>query len=297
MRKLPRLRFRFIVAEEYQPLQVISAWLWALILAAAALQISFKQTHQPEPATAQDLPPAPSARILDAAAFGDHPALSKLLSLWLQSFDYQQGISLSFHDLDYDLVAEWLDEILTLDPRAEYPLFNATRIYAGIRGAPEKQRIMLEFIRKNFRESPGSRWRWMASAVTIAKHYVKDLDFATAIARELYDLTEDLEHVPAWAKQMRFFIASDTQEHEDMARLLLNLVESGQITDPHEFVLLFERLETMYTDLIAQGRITSKADLDKMEATLEKLRRSYLEALERSKDRAEEEQEERTEEG
>ena len=284
MRQRPKLRFRFIVAEEYQPLRTIPAWLWVLIGVAVSMQISFKQVHQPEPAAAQDLPPALSERILDVAAFGDHPALSKILSLWLQAFDNQQGIVLSFRDLDYHLVADWLDAILNLDPRAEYPLFNAARIYAAIRKDPERQRVMVEFIRTKFQEDPAGRWRWMASAATLAKHYVKDLDLAIAIARELHDLTKDNEQVPKWASNMRFGIADEAEEHEDMARLLIDLVESDQITDPHEFILLFERLEKTYTDLIAAGKVTSQAELNRMEATLERLRIGYLEAIER-KDR------------
>ena len=280
MRRLPRLRFRFIVAEEYQPPQVVPLWLWALILAAVALQVSFKHTHPPQPATARDLPPTPAERVLDAAAFGDHPALSKALSMWLQAFDNQQGISLSFRELDYSLVADWLDAILTLDPRSEYPMFNATRIYSALRNDPERVRIMIGFIRENFREDPGLRWRWASAAVVLAKHHIDDPELSLAIARELHDLTADLEDVPSWAKQMKFFVSDNAEEHEDMAKLLLNLIESGQVTDPHEFILLFERLESMYTGLIAQGRITSRAEFSRMDATLEKLRSSYLEAVE-----------------
>ncbi|MCY4325874.1 MAG: hypothetical protein OXC81_07665, partial [Betaproteobacteria bacterium] len=206
------------------------------------------------------------------------------LSLWWQALDNRQGIVLSFRDLDYHLVADWLDAILNLDPRAEYPLFNAARIYAAIRKDPERQRVMVEFIRTKFQEDPAGRWRWMASAATLAKHYVKDLDLAIAIARELHDLTKDNEQVPKWASNMRFGIADEAEEHEDMARLLIDLVESDQITDPHEFILLFERLEKTYTDLIAAGKVTSQAELNRMEATLERLRIGYLEAIER-KDR------------
>ena len=284
MRRLPRLRFRFIVAEEYQPLQVISVWLWALILGTVALQVSFKQEHRPAPATAQDLPNTPSGIIVDAAAFGDHPALSKALSLWLQSFDNQQGIVMSFKDLDYNLAADWLEAILELDPRAEYPLFNATRIYGGVRHDPERLRIMVDFVREKFREDPARRWRWMAESVSMAKHFVKDLALARVLARELHDLAGEFEHVPSWATQMRFFVTSNAKEHEDMARLLLNLVESGQITDPQEFVLLYERLEKMYAELIEEGKIRSRRELVKMEENLDRLRNSYLEALERAED-------------
>ncbi len=276
----PRLRFRFIVAEEYQPLRVVPVWLWMLIAFSASFQASFKYRNPPEVASAGSLPEPPTAAVLDAAAFGDHPALAKGLTLWLQAFDNQQGISIPFRELDYSQVAAWLGAILDLDPRAEYPMFNASRIYTFVRNEPDRVRVMLDFIREKFREDPATRWEWMSHAVTLAKHDLKDEALAREFARELRLLSEGHPEVPGWATQMEIFLLEDSNEYDDASRLLLNLVESGEITDPREFLLLYERLEQLLTKMIEAGEVTSRQQFDRMEQALDKLRSSYLKSHE-----------------
>ena len=88
-------------------------------------------------------------------------ALSQALSLYLQAFDNQPGISIPFASLDYSRVSAWLKAALLLDAAAQYPLMMASHLYGQV---PEesKQRAMCEFVQQRFIENPNARWRWLA---------------------------------------------------------------------------------------------------------------------------------------
>ncbi|MGH7888726.1 MAG: hypothetical protein ACREPG_12735 [Candidatus Binatia bacterium] len=202
------------------------------------------QTGQPAPqATGRALPSPPRIDVLKVASLGEPEALGRVLMLWLQAFDNQPGISIPFRDLDYGLVIAWLDSILTLAPRSQYPMLAASRLYAEV-PAPAKQRQMLEFVYQRFLDDPNRRWPWLAHAAVLAKHRLADLPlalrYAQAIAR--YATGKD---VPHWAKQMHIFVLEDMGEIETAKVLLGALLESGTVTDPDEIAFLASRLNQL----------------------------------------------------
>ena len=191
------------------------------------------------------LPSPPSAGSLALWALGDPEALARLLMLWLQAHDNQPGISLPFKDLDYDKVVGWLGRILDLDPRAQYPLLAAARLYGEVPDEA-KQRLILEFVYRRFLEDPDRRWPWLAHGAFVARHRLHDqrmaLRFAEALARHATG-----PEVPHWVQQMRIFVLADIGEVEAARLLIRKLLDSGRITDPHEIRFLSERLKGMQT--------------------------------------------------
>ena len=161
--------------------------------------------------------------------------------LYLQAFDYHGTNSLPYRKLDYLRLTGWLGSILALDPRSEYPLFIAARIYAEIPD-PRRQRIMLEFIYAQFLLDPNRRWPWAAHAALVAKHQLKDLVLARKYAQGIDRLTTASD-VPLWAKQMEIFILEDMNELEAARIMLGGLLESGRIADPGERRFLADRLK------------------------------------------------------
>jgi hypothetical protein len=214
-----------------------------LFLAAAlAAQIWVSSEHPRPDASAQALPRAPGEELLRVAALGEPIALSQILTLWLQAFDNQPGISIPFLALDYDRVELWLGRLLALDPKTHYPLMMAAHFYGQVPDAVKKKR-MLAFLHQRFLEHPNHRWRWLAHAVIMAKHQLKDLPLALQYAQALAAHTN--ESVPGWARQMRIFLLEDLGEVESAKILLGGLLASGQITDEHEKRFLLERLSAL----------------------------------------------------
>ncbi len=211
-----------------------------LLAAALASQLTLKALEPRPTATAQDLPEAPGNAIVRLAALGEPIATANLLSLYLQAFDTQPGISIPFKDLDYNRVEAWLTRILDLDAPGQYPLLMASQVYSQV---PDegKQRQMLELVYRQFLVDPNRRWRWLAHGAIMAKHRLKDFDLALRYARAINQYATAPE-VPDWAKQIHIFVLEDMGEYETAKILLGGLLASGSISDLHEIHFLTERL-------------------------------------------------------
>jgi hypothetical protein len=226
-----------------RPLHSIPRWIIVGVPVLLCLQILWRAA-QPDPhehVTA--LPAPPTLTDLRIASLDDPIALAKILMLWLQAYDNQPGVSIPFRDLDFAMVKRWLQRILDLDPRAQYPLLAASRLYAETPVEP-KQRLMLEFIHEQFLLAPNQRWPWLAHAVFIAKHRLHDLPLALRYARSLATQAT-ASTVPHWAKQMHIFVLEDIGEIAGARILLKALLDSGQITDPNELRFLQARLQAL----------------------------------------------------
>lgn len=223
-----------------------------LLAVALLAQVAWHGMRADLEAVAQALPPPPSAATLRLAAFGDPIVLAKTLMLWLQAHDNQPGVSIPFRTLDYSRVQSWLDRILELDPKGQYPLLAASRVYGAV-SDEERRRLMLEFVYQRFLEDPDRRWRWLAHAAIVAKHQLNDPGLALKYARAITDKARGSE-VPAWARDMSVIVLEDMGELEDAKFLIGGLIHSGRVTDPHEIRFLERKLEELEEKGKAQER-------------------------------------------
>jgi hypothetical protein len=226
-----------------RPLSAVPAWIAVLLAVTVLAQVSWRSMSHTRARTAEDLPPAPSARALQLASLGEPGALARLAMVWLLAFDARAENALPYQQLDYARLIGWLSSILALDPRSEYPLFAAARVYAE-NSNPAKMRAMLEFIHEQFAADPNHRWPALAHAALLAKHRLHDLPLARRYAADLQQLVTD-PTVPLWAKQMQVFILEDMNEL-DAARVVLGgMLATGHIRDPEERQFLEERLKEL----------------------------------------------------
>lgn len=216
--------------------------LWTLT-GALALQIAFAALQPPPRADAQALPPLPSTPMLRAVSLGDPLPFAQMLTLYLQAFDNQPGISIPFLQLDYARVEQWLGRILELDPAGQYPLLLAAQVYAQVPDE-RKQRQMLEFVHARFLDDPDRRWPWLAHATIMARHRLNDQALALRYAQALRTRASG-PGVPGWARQMEIFLYEDMGEYQAAKVLLGGLLASGTVTDPHEVAFLVRRLEQL----------------------------------------------------
>lgn len=226
-----------------RPVTAVPWWITGLLAASLLIQIGWKSHIRPGNPPAEDLPPAPRLGTLRVAALGEPAILARLSMLYLQSYDYHGSNSLPYRKLDYVRLTEWLGVIQALDPRSEYPLFSAARVYAEVPD-PARQRRMLEFIFAEFQLDPNRRWPAAAHAALVAKHKLKDMDLALRYARGIERLTT-AANIPLWAKQMEIFILEDMNEIAAARVMLGGLLATGRIKDPAERQFLEQRLEQM----------------------------------------------------
>ncbi len=104
----------------------------------------------------------------------------------------------------------WLARILELDPKGQYPLLAASRLYAEV---PDEARTrsMLDFVYRQYLLDPNRRWPWLAHATFLAKYRLKDMALALKYADALQKYTT-AKDVPAWAITMGIFIREDLNE-------------------------------------------------------------------------------------
>jgi len=227
------------MSSELRPLSAVPFWICVLLALALGLQIASRLASPALQASA-DLPPAPRAEALRLASFAEEPAAARLAMLYLQAFDYRANNRIPYQKLDYGRLIGWLDAILALDPRSDYPLFSAARIYAE-NPDPARSRQMLEYVYRAFLDDPNRRWPWLAHGALLAKHRLHDLPLALRYAQAIERYTTD-PNVPSWAKQMQIFILEDMNELDAARTMIVSLLESGRIHDPAEIRFLKERL-------------------------------------------------------
>ncbi|MEO5340091.1 MAG: hypothetical protein H7837_06160 [Magnetococcus sp. MYC-9] len=214
-----------------------------LLVCALVLQGGW-HALQPLPAARTEPLPAPlPVWVWRLASVGEPVAMAKLLTLWLQAHDHQAGGSIPYRRLDLDRLEGWLDTILTLDPRGQYPLQLVARHHAEVDDTA-RQRRMLAYIRLRFAEDPDRRWPWLAHAVLLARHRLQDLPLALAYAREIRQRT-DPGQVPGWARQLEWTVLEAMGEREGARRWIEELLSRSEVTDPVEIRFLNERLRTL----------------------------------------------------
>ena len=178
---------------------------------------------------------------LRVVSVGEPQVLAQSLTLYLQAFDNQPGVSIPFAALDYARVSAWLNTALALDPVAQYPLMMAAQLYGQVNDAA-RQRHMCEFVQRAFIERPNARWRWLAHCAIMARHRMKDLPLALRYADDIARLAGNAS---GWARQMRIFLLADMGEVERASVLLGGLLANNEVSDAQELHFLTEQLEKL----------------------------------------------------
>jgi len=231
------------MANTHRKLNTLPVSISTIFLLVLFLQIFVHLQNRDQLVNAEELSFPPSITAFKLSSFGETTTFARVLMLWLQAYDNQPGISIPYQDLDYERVEAWLSHIIDLDPRGQYPLLAASRLYAEVNDK-QKQRQMLDFVAGRYLEDPARRWPWLAHAVVIAKHRIKDTELALKYA-QLLSATKEVENIPGWAQQMEVFILEDMGELEAAQILIGGLLSSGAVTDSHEIHFLKERLEQL----------------------------------------------------
>ncbi|MFT5395866.1 MAG: hypothetical protein ACI85N_001054 [Gammaproteobacteria bacterium] len=214
--------------------------IWVGLLISLLLQCVWHSASFDLRVKRHDLTAPPQSEFIRLVSLDDVIPAAKWTMLWLQAFDNQPGISIPLRELDYQRVAEWLDLILELDNKIQYPLLAAIRFYGEV-ADENRQRIMIDYISEKFIEKPNERWQFMAHAVHIAKQRLKDKQLALECAKLIRQYATG-DNVPYWAKQMEIFVLEDMGELESAKVLIGGLLESGELKDAHQINFLTQRL-------------------------------------------------------
>lgn len=237
-----------------RPLGAVPRTVWAAFALLLGAQLATSVTWPARAPSAGDLPPPPRPAVLRAAALGETAAFARLAMVYLQAFDLSGDNATPYRNLDYERLVGWLRAIRDVDPRSDYALLSAARIYAE-NPDPARSRRALAFVHESFLQDPDRRWPWLAHAALLAKHRLRDLALARRYAADIARLSHD-PNLPDWARQMEVFVLEDMNEL-DAARVLLGaMLEGGKIRDRAERRFLEHHLK----DLEIRSGITDKGE-------------------------------------
>ena len=221
-------------------------WIMLLLMVMLALQLAWGSARLPVVAKAEDFSSPPSLAVLRLASLGDSIAFAKMTMLWLQNFDNQPGLAIPFRNLDYEALALWLEKILELDPKSEYPLHAALRFYAPI---PDKVRTrrMLTFIHEQFQRDPEHRWRWLSFAAIDARHRLQDNTLALAFLKDVTNKAKQ-GRFPQWVHGLQWSLMREAGALQSARQLVGGLLHHGTITDPGELNFISDWLEALESE-------------------------------------------------
>lgn len=218
----------------------VPARLYALLAVLIGLQVAFwGQTHSVRlPVAGVD--PAPSDAVARVIGLGDPQFYYRAGGLWLQNMGDEGGDVTPLRQLDYDRLGQWFGLLHAMDTRAEFVPVLAGYYYA-LSPDPEQVRKVAMFLRQVALIEPQRQWRWLAQAVYLARHRVKDMTWALALAQELAALP--VQDLPIWTRQMSAFILADVGDREAARDILEALMASDPNLDPAELNFMRHYIE------------------------------------------------------
>lgn len=162
-----------------------------VLIGALAAQIALA-------ASAKDLrphwdvvPPVPTERFLDAAAFGDNQFVYRILAMNLQNFGDTGGRITALRDYDMEKVVDWLRAMDGLDYSADHHVTLAARYFSQTQDKPEVIHL-IRYIQRHVERDPKAKLPWLSEALHMAQVRLKDTSVVLEIARQLgsYDFPE-----------------------------------------------------------------------------------------------------------
>lgn len=173
-----------------------------------------------------------STELYRALAMGSEQLMASLLAIRIQLHDNQAGQHFRYSLIDYSILVQWLERISRLDPTSEYPMLLASRIYAQTRDESRLRRI-IGYIEREFDTDPQLHWRRLAEASVIARHRLRDLEFALRLAEKIAAQPASVT-IPHWARDLEFLLLAELNELEAAIAIIQVMMESGSVTDPDE---------------------------------------------------------------
>lgn len=213
-----------------------------LLIISLSLQITWHYGHSASTLATHSLKSPPKIQLMRILSLGEPVASAKILMLWLQSFNSQNGRFVLYRELDYTILIQWLDNILQLDPKSQYPLLAASHLYSIVPD-PVKQRQILDFVYQQFFIDPARRWPWLTQAAILAEHRLKNLPLALKYTQALTAYAPP--NAPYWVREMQIFVLEEMGELKQAEAIVKTMLSSGQITNADEITLLKNILKNL----------------------------------------------------
>ncbi len=199
------------------------------------LQICFSLSIKAKLPIWENIPPPLQQDVTSAISLGDDEFMYRLLGLRLQNLGEDNGQQTSLAKYDYKLLSQWFYSVSYLNSYSSYVPATVAFYYSQ---TPRRLGAIYvtEFLRQYFLAEPERRWRWMAHAVYLAKHKIKNLPYALELANELASF--DIPDAPLWIQQMPAFILRDMGKKDEAKNFMLSIMIEDKNIPPQELLFM-----------------------------------------------------------
>lgn len=213
------------------------------------------------------VPPVPSKNGAMSATLGDPEFSYRTYALELQNLGDSGGRTTPLHEYDYKKLLKWFSLLNDLNPASNHLPHIAAYYFGAIRLPPDvaakNAGILIEYLARVGQNPAGEKWRYLAHAVYLAQHRVKDLNLALDLAYILSKMKlSDGRQLPFWAQQMPAFVLKEKGENEAAKELALDMLRTGKDLPPQEIGFL----KSFLTEQLKVSEEDIKKALDEMNA-------------------------------
>lgn len=183
-----------------------------------------------------NVPPVPMQQQASLIALGDKQLAYRSYTLMLQNMGSVDGKQIALKDYNYPQLKNWFFLTDALDPLSNaVPMIAA--YYYGVVNEAEKLEPVLDYLSVIGARPQGEKWRWLAHAVYLAQHVLKDNQKALELS---YLLAANKDPKMAdWARQMPAFVLQQSGQSELAYKIMLNILISNIDTmHPNEINLM-----------------------------------------------------------
>jgi hypothetical protein len=205
----------------------------AFLALALSLNILFWGWSQNFFAKWQGVPPVPSENGALTMALGDREFAYRFLALQLQGLGDGGGQMASLKTYNYQKLGEWFRLLHLLNPASDHvPM--AAAYYFGSISDTQRIPVVIDYLSEVGQSPVGSKWRWLAHAVVLARHQMNDLQLALDLAYKLSKMEPIGDTLPSWARQMPAFILKAKGDKADARALMENMLLNSESLHPNE---------------------------------------------------------------
>lgn len=192
----------------------------------AGLQLAFWNATRDKLPEMGIVPDVPGKVAVKALSFGDEEFYFRLLALDIQNAGDTFGRFTELYKYDYKKLYAWFTLLDTLDNESDYMPFIASYYYSQTQHVGDV-RYVVNYLYDHSYQRPEKKYWWLAQAVYLAQHKLKDNDLALKMALPL----EHADGAPFWVRQLPAFVHEKRGEMDDALRIIEQI--EAQAKDHH----------------------------------------------------------------
>ena len=170
------------------------------------------------------VPKAPKQSTVNLLSLGDKQFFFRYLGFKVQNAGDSWGRFTALKDYNYKELIKWFYILNNLDGISNYPPSMAGYYYGQTQNTADTIYI-IEYLREHAKTDIREKWWWLAQAVYLANHRLKDKKLALEIAYELTKVPLDVK-MPMWVRQMPAFIHEQLGENEAAKKIIVNILKN-----------------------------------------------------------------------